>query len=288
VNRLSRWLFTPVPLARFAVFRTLVGLFVLLDVMRWSEQVRSKVYVPVEFYEPLRIARVLSFVPEPTSAVITATFWVLVLAAPLVVIGWRTRVTGVVLFLAYGQWMLVAMSYGKVDHDRLGILVALGLLATVGEARYGDTTPSEAAGWVFRMVQLGVVATYFLAAWAKIRFGGIEWLWGGTLAWAISRRGTWFSNWMLQVPVLLKVGQVLMVALEAMAPVIFFVSERTRYLIVAGLYVFHMGTVLALGIGFWPHLVALTAFLPLERVRPITWWRERVGPSARPAPLGLG
>ena len=74
------------------------------------------------------------------------------------------QLAGAAVALLYLQWMIIAFSYGKVDHDRFAFLVALFALATVGRARYGDRTRSEAAGWALRVTQLAVVATYFITA----------------------------------------------------------------------------------------------------------------------------
>ena len=282
--RLGRWLFTPIPLARFAAFRTLVYAFIFIDVVFMSGPARSRAAVSPDLYVPLTIARVLPF-PTPTHAVVTATFWALLVLAPIAAFGRRPRLLGAAVFVLYLEWMLIAMSYGKVDHDRLGILVALALLPTVGRARHGDPTESEAAGWVFRMVQLAVIATYFLAACAKMRFGGIGWLWGGTLGWAIERRGTMWSNWLLQLPLVLVFVPIGMVAFEALSPLIFFVKESAQRKIVVGFYVFHVITIMALKISFAPHLIAMTSFLPLERVTPIRWVQAAVRRPVADAPL---
>lgn len=286
MTRLERWLFEAVPLGRLAAFRTVVYAFVAVNVAFQSGPIRAKADAPLDLYQPLQIARLLP-IPAPTSTVVTVTFWGLLLLAPIAATGRAPRALGAAVALLYGEWMIIAMSYGKVDHDRFGILVALALLPTVGRARHGDETPSEAAGWVLRMAQLAVVATYFLAAWAKLRFGGIGWLWGGTLAWAISRRGTGFSRWLLDVPWLLQASQVVIVAFEALSPLLFVLRERARWIVIGGLYAFHAVTMLSLGIGFWPHQVTMTSFLPLERVRPIVWVRGRFGRSADPLALGV-
>ena len=81
------------------------------------------------------------------------------------------------------------MSYGKVDHDRIAFLVALAVLPTIGRARFRDRRRSEAAGWAMAAVLVAVMLTYFLAAWAKIRFGGWDWPTGSTLTRAVLRRG---------------------------------------------------------------------------------------------------
>lgn len=283
------------PLGRIAVLRTLVYTFVFVDVWRWSDLVRSKGGLDLAFYQPLRIARILPIIPEPTHAVVEICYWGLLVVAPIAALSRAPRLAGTTVFLLYGQWMLIAMSYGKVDHDRFALLVALALLPTVGAARHGDAREAPAAGWVIRMVQMAVIATYFLAAWAKIRFGGWEWVTSGTLAWAILRRGTVYSNWLLDHPVLLQIGQFGILAFEALSPLVFIVSERTRRIVIVGFYLFHLVTAMSLGITFAPHLVAMLGFFPLERLRPIFTVqrfvadrRIRRGRSAVDVAVGLG
>lgn len=281
------WLFRSVPFARVAVLRTLVYAFVFVDVWRWSDLVRAKGGLDLDFYMPLRIARVFPFIPEPTHLVVECCYWGLLIVAPIAATSRLPRLVGPVVFLLYGQWMLIAMSYGKVDHDRFALLVALALLPTVGRARHGDMRPSQAAGWAIRMVQMAVIATYVLAAWAKIRFGGVEWLTSATLAWAILRRGTDFSNWLLDHPAVLQAAQFGIVAFEALSPVVFLVSERSRRRIIAGFYVFHLVTALSLTITFAPHLVAMTSFFPLEKLQPIRAAR-RISDRTRSSSDGSG
>ncbi|MFP3902188.1 MAG: MFS transporter permease, partial [Acidimicrobiia bacterium] len=161
------------------------------------------------------------------------------------------------------------MSYGKVDHDRFAYLVALAALPTAGAARWGDATRSERAGWALRVTQVAVIATYFLAALAKLRFGGLAWLNSATLTWAVMRRGTVFGDWLMDVPGAMVAMQWFILAFELGSPLVLVASERARWRIVGCLYGFHAGVYATVTIAFWPHLVALAAFLPLERVRPV-------------------
>lgn len=281
---LTRWLFTPVPAARVAVFRALVYLFVPLDVLKVTPWVLRHKDVPGELYQPLRIGRLLEL-PVPSEAFVTGLCVALIAAALVGATGRAPRLCGWLVAVLYLEWMVVAMSYGKVDHDRFAFLVALFALATVGPARFGDPTPNERAGWALRVTQLAVVATYFLAAFAKLRYGGLAWLTGATLTRAVIRRGTFLSDWMLDAPGWLVGMQVFIVVFELTSPVVLFLPERQQRRVVGLLYLFHAGTYAAITIAFWPHLVAMTAFLPLERV---TGWlaagRRRLAGSV---PLGL-
>jgi hypothetical protein len=194
-------------------------------------------------------------------------------------------VAGAAVFALYGWWMLVAMSYGKVDHDRFAFLVLLAVLPTVGAAGLGERRLSLQAGWAVRMTQVAVVATYFFAAWAKLRFGGWNWATGATLTRAVLRRGTGLAQWTLDHPGVMRGFQWSLLLLELAAPLLLVVRrDRTRYAIVAGLVAFHVMTYLAIRIIFLPHLVALMAFLPLERLGPREVSAAPAPPASRAAP----
>jgi hypothetical protein len=273
------WLFPAVPTGRLAAFRTLAYLFIPFDLLVFTPWTLWHKDVPGELYRPLLVGRVLPL-PVPTEALVIGVFAALLVTCVFAAGGKAPRALGWVVFGLYFEWMLIAMSYGKVDHDRFGYLVALAALPTAGAARWGDRTPSERAGWALRVTQLAVIATYFFAAFAKLRFGGLAWLNSATLTWAIMRRGTAFGDWLMELPGAMVAMQWFIVAFEVASPIVLFVSERARRRIVGILYAFHAGVYATVSIAFWPHLVALAAFLPLERVRPVEAVRARVRPRA--------
>ena len=165
------------------------------------------------------------------------------------------------------------MSYGKVDHDRFGLLVALAALPTAGRARHGDPERTEAGGWALRVTQIAAVCTYFLAAWAKLRFGGLDWVTSSVLARAIVRRGTDFADLIAGVPYLLILAQFGIIAFELASPLIFVLPARWRTAASGSSTRSTLVTFATITISFMPHLAALTSFLPLEKVRPVFWAR---------------
>ena len=168
----------------------------------------------------------------------------------------------------YLLWMLVAMSFGKVDHDRLAFLVALAVLPTVGRASRDGRQRSSAAGWALACIRVAVVLTYFYAAWAKIRFGGWNWPTGAILERALLRRGTWFSHWMINRPDVLIPMQFGMIAFELASPLVLLArTDRARTAVAGILWAFHLAVFAGVTIIFLPHCVAICAFLPLERIR---------------------
>lgn len=268
------WWFPDISNARVAVFRTVAYLFIFVDVFLTTSWVSNHAVIPTELYQPLFIGRLLNL-PEPTATFVITTKILLLVFAAAAAFGFKQRITGALVAVLYLEWMVIAMSYGKVDHDRFAFLVALFVLPTVPEARWGDTTRSEAAGWALRMIQIGVVATYFLAAFAKLRFGGIEWLNGATLVRAVLRRGTFLTDPLLEAPWVLHLSQWLLVAFELATPLL--LTERFRSRFVPAAFVFHIVTYASITIIFLPHVVCLLTFIELERygTKLQSWWRTR-------------
>jgi len=293
-----KWLTEPVPRGRVAAFRTLVYLFVAADLVWFTPWVRAHADVPGELYRPLFVGRLLHL-PTPDHPLVTGIFWALFVLALAAATGRAPRALGIAVFVLYFEWMIIAMSYGKVDHDRFALLVALAVLPTAGRARHGDRTATERGGWALRVTQIAVVATYFLAAWAKLRFGGPGWMFGSVLMRAIIRRGTALTDMLSSAPGVLIAAQIGIIAFELASPLIFVLPQRWRYAAVAYFYSFHVLTIAMITISFAPHLVAITSFLPLEKVRPVAWLarglhrgrRRSVGPAEprlEASPLGGG
>ncbi len=268
----SRWWFMPVPRARIAAFRVLVYAFLPLDMLVLRPWGAAHGYVDPDLYRPLMIGRLLPL-PTPTPTLVhLVQYGAVAISVALVVLIAANRAPrvqtwlGASIFLLYLEWMVVSFSYGKVDHDRFAFLVALAVLPTAGRAALRDMTPSQSAGWALRMVQVGVVATYFLAAVAKVRFGGWGWVNSTTIARAVIRRGTTLADPLLQMPWTLQLSQWFILTLEFVSPALLFVRPKIQQYAVAFLVSFHVMTYLMIRIIFMPHVVCLAAFLPLERI----------------------
>lgn len=269
-QKASGWFFQPVALGRVAAMRFLAGAFIWVDWWWYMPWIIGHRHVPGELYQPLFIARVLPIFPVPSYWVVVGTLVVMLAASIPMMCNKAPRLFGWIVAIAYFEWMIIAMSYGKVDHDKFGFLILLFVLATMPKAKWGDRTHlSEHVGWGFNLVQIGVICTYFFASWAKFRIGGFEWVNSATMTWAVIRRGTEFSTWMLEYPWMLRVSQWGIVGFELLSPIVMFVAaKRLKYGIVAFFYLFHVTVFLAVEISFLPHMVAMACFLPLERIQP--------------------
>ena len=261
------WWFRPEPLARVGVLRTLVYLYVPLDLYIRTASVVPHAYGSPDLYKPVDVLALLHQ-PAPSPWFAQTLRVVIIAASLLAAAGLWPRLMGVVVAVTYADWACLAMSYGKVDHDHLAILVAVAVLPTVSAAGWTTRDRSEAAGWSLRCIEIAVVATYFLAACAKVRFGGWHWANGAIFAWAVVRRGTPLARPLLHHPLALLGAQWGLLLLEACTPAMLFVRQRWRTLGVLALLSFHLITWLTITINFAPLVVCLLAFLPLERVPP--------------------
>ena len=261
---MTGWWFPPMPRARIAWLRTALYAFVWLDVIVLRPWVRDHGDVPGILYKPLAIGDLLHL-PTPTHTFTWVVMALLLACSAVAATGRSPRVLGFAVAVLYLEWMVIAFSYGKVDHDRFGFLVALFVLPTLGAVSWRDRTPDERAGWAIRCIQVAVVATYFLAVIAKARYGhGLDtWVNSTTLLRAVVRRGTFLADPLLHHPWTLQATQYLIIAMELASPLLLVPGRVGRWML--GLLVsFHTITFACLTIAFWPHLACLLAFLPLE------------------------
>jgi len=264
---LRRTLLPALPASRVAALRAIVAVFVLVDIVVIDGDVPGHA-ANAEYFRPMLLARLLHL-PPVTEAGAHVLQTVIVLGCVLGLLGWRPRRTGAVVGVAFGVWMLYSNSYGYIAHDHLALMVAVWVLPSVPAASWRDDTPSEAAGWALRCIQLAVVATYFLSVLAKILASGSVAAWADSaiLAWAIIRRGTPWAAWLLHVPWVFVPAQWAAVAMELSSPLALFLRGRALYVLIAVFLGFHLSTFLLLGIHVLPTAVCWAAFVPVERLR---------------------
>ena len=268
---LWRWWVEPGPRARVAALRAIVYAFVFVDVLLTNPWVTDHGVVPADFYRPLLIGRILPL-PTPNETLVMVVQVALLVCAGVAALGRLPRLSGTLVFLLYFEWMVIAMSYGKVDHDRFAFLVALAALPTAGATYWGDRGSDEQAGWALRVIQVAVVLTYFLSVLAKFRFGGLEWLNGATMTRAVIRRGTFVSEPLLDFPWILQAAQYGIVLFELCSPLLLAPGRWGRRFLVAAA-AFHVITFATISIIFLPHVICLFSFVPLERLRVPGWLR---------------
>jgi hypothetical protein len=158
---------------------------------------------------------------------------------------------------------LWAFSYGKVDHDRLTITVALAVLALT--PRRGPGVEAW-TGWALRVVQVVFALAYPFSALVKLRTAGWDWANSAVFTRAIVRRGTDVGDLLVDSPWLLRAGQWAFLAFEVFGIVLLCRNTMLRAVALTGVLLLHAFTYATIGISFLPHTICIVAFFPLERL----------------------
>jgi hypothetical protein len=277
------WWFEPVPVARMDALARVAYTVILFYVWVNDWFARAHPSAPESFYRPVFVQRLLH-VPAPTHAAIV-TLEVVITAA--CVVGWTRRApraTAAVTLVAYALWISWDFGYGKVDHDRLTMLVALLAFACTPRSGPDRRVVEEHVGWAFRLIQVVFVLAYPFSAITKLRLAGLQWPQSAVFARAIVRRGSWLGDLLLTPPWILQVGQWAFLAFELFAVVALVRRGPLRTLALVGIFFLHLFTWSTIGIHFGGHTMFLLAFLPLERLAP--WVRRKLGRPARGPALG--
>jgi len=270
-SRVVDWFLPEVPHARIAILRTVLYLFVIVDIHLFVRDPIPLSRQP-ELHSPLMVARIFHL--PPPSVAVAATLYVVLWVACLVGAANRLpRVAGFVVAAAFTWWTSIGMGYGKVDHDHLALVVGLWVLPTVGTvaARWRSTDSSARAGWALKCIQIAVVFTYFLSALTKIRSGDwsiTSWPNSAILTWAIIRRPHGLGQLLLPYPGLLRGMQWFAFAAELTSLVVLWLRGRALAAAAVFWLGFHVFTAALLYIHFAPTLICWLAFAPLERVAP--------------------
>lgn len=268
-NPIIAWFTPQISLARVAVFRVIVYIFVIIDVLTISADVIPHGWTP-DLYQPLWLARFLHIPPVSVLGAQSLLAAIIVFAL-MAAAGVLQRISGWMVAITFGLWMFYTQGYGYVAHDHMALVIAVVVLPTVGIARFREVgTTSAKAGWALRVVQISVVLTYFYSVVMKwIASGNItHWANGAVIIWALMRRGAEWSKPFLEMPGLLIAGQWATLVFEFLSPIVLFLKGRWLYGAVVFFMLFHLMTYIALGIHFLPTVICWAAFLPLEKLIP--------------------
>ena len=279
-RRVDAWLLAPAPPERLAAFRVLVGLFATLYLairapafLLLADPEASGTFDPVG---------VLWFLARPLPAgVVVGAFFVTLAAGVAFTLGAWFRVSGPLFALGLLALTTYRSSWGQILW--LEILVVLHALI-VGFTRAADAwawprrgataarraTDGATYGWPLRLAALVTVTTYVLAGVAKLRYGGVAWMFGDSLrnqvAYSAARLdllgavGSPFGRLASRYGWLFPPAAVATVALELGAPVALW--RRARVPWVVGAWAMHLSIGVLMFVVF-PYPLVLVAFAPL-------------------------
>ena len=265
--------YAPVDITRLRYFTRIIFAAILYTIWQVDYWVPLHGWAPRELWQPIAIARWFN-IPAPTETTVTILHWVLTVALVAGIAlarpsnaSWNriaARSANAVVFVAFGLWNIWSFSWSKVDHDRLVITVALGVLCVFPAVGTGT---NRLVTWALRTIQVVFVMTYPLSAIAKIQKSGWFWPSSAVFARAIIRRGSGFGEWVMQYPAFLRFGQWSFLTFEFVSIVALSTNRWVRRVFVPGFFFLHLFTWMAIGIHFLPNTICLAAFLPLEKLQ---------------------
>lgn len=310
ISRAENWFAAPEPNAagRMGLYRILYGIWFLWLLTEIDFQ--SFAMRPSPPPNPVGIIKLLVTTPafHDFQAVL---FWVaFVLSASLVTLtfGLLTRLSTALVFIGSAILFSWDSSFGKVidKYVLLGNLIPFWMLfSRWGETYSVDSLIRRASGlpvtqpsdcswrhiWPMRAIMISIVLFYFSAGYMKLVPGTwlhnpyvvLDKLTGNLIeAWTLGRVTYWdevLYGLVVHVPFVFITGQYLALAFECLFPLaIFHRTLRTLMFSMAAL--FHTMTIVILGIGFAPMIIALAIIVdwqaihvkyrPFRFVRPVT------------------
>ena len=186
---MTRWFFAPAPPQRLAMLRILVGCYALVYLAIRSAYVIDLTRLPASRFEPVGILGTLD-VP-PSDWLVFAVLAGAALTGVAFCAGWRFVVTGPTFAVLLLVVTTYGNSWGQVFHTENVMVLHAAVLAMSPAAvvwsadatrRQGAApVPAERFGWPVALMAVITVTTYFLAGWAKLENGGLDWALGDVL-----------------------------------------------------------------------------------------------------------
>jgi hypothetical protein len=303
---IGRWLAPETPAERLAAVRVLVGSFSLVYLGLRIPHIASYLSFPARQFQPVGLLAVLEH-PPPGAAVLAvlALAWLATLGFTL---GWRYRVSGPLAAAMLLVSFTYANSWGQIFHTENALVLSVLVLAVTRaadsaslDARGREPPPPHPRyGWPLRLLCVVVVATYFLAGIAKLRWGGPGWLGGTVLRDTIAADSlrkillgsahSPIAEVLLGQAWMFRALAVLTLVVELGAPLAL-LHRRVAAVWVLAVIAFHLG-VLALMTILFPFPLSGVAFAPFFRAERVTGWaaararrfRARRSPAGSAAP----
>lgn len=304
-RRADAWFFGAVPAARIAWVRFGVGVYAFIYLVSRFGHLSSVTRFPAGSFAPVGLA---SWLDEPLGAFwVHAAYAATVALAPLFALGIGYRVTAPAFALLL-TWVLgYRHSFGMIFHTDNLLVLHVACLSVSGAAASRLALPWRAhgaaslcaseqqkrSGWVLRACCIMTVASYVVAACAKLRISGVEWALGDVLrehvAYDAIRKielGSIYSpigTWLVPHGWLFPPLAAFSLATELAAPLALLGTRPAAVWSIAA-WLFHAGVLALMAIAF-PYPLSGCAFLAFF---PIELWIARAFTRARLPAVAAG
>ena len=271
------------PPQRLAVMRVLAFAYGGIYVAARAPTIVDIGDLPTSRFDPVGAAAWLNGPVSP--GWLTVAVVVTVLTSIAAATGWRYRATAPIAALGILFVLSHRLSWGQVLHtENLLVMHTLILAVTpAGDAwsldarrrrtsdHIGDEAPTV-YGWALQLMAAVTALSYVVAAWAKLRNGGLDWISGDVLRNHIARdnlrkhllgdASSPISPYLVGHAWLFAPMAIVAMVVELAAPIAIVASTSLRHLWVGAAWAFHLGVLALMAIGF-PYQLAFVAFVPL-------------------------
>ncbi|MDW7692127.1 hypothetical protein R9C00_14700 [Flammeovirgaceae bacterium SG7u.111] len=232
------------------------------------------------FYKPVLLFKLLHL-PYPSPIYIKVwwvVYWLAILLTFLDIKSWVSSSVAAGLFFLFHGYL---QSFEKISHAYAAFGYAAMLMPFLFFQQKKAVASGEKIqeGWALKLIQLAIVFAYFFAGLEKVLTSGVDWLDGSSILHYAQSHGTSYGENSFLNSLLNPLMAMGAVALQLTFPVIL-VFPRLRYFYLPFGAMFHIGTVLTVGVGSFvnPWVFCYLFFFDWSRVG-IFWlfWREEKG-----------
>lgn len=289
MNTVDTWLMRPAPATRLATLRILCAAYATIFLVARLPSFWRGTTLPSSRLEGVGVLWFLDSPPAP--GLMQALIVIVVLLGCMVTIGLRHRWTGPLFAIGFLVVSTYRLSFGHVIHTEHLIaiyLLIIGFSSAADARTIENRNPSTGAharyGTPVQLMVVVLVLTYVLAGWAKLRHGGMDWLFGDILrnqvAYDNLRKELLGSphsplgGWLVRFGWLFPPAAILTTLVELGSVVVLLDSRRWRWIWAVGAWAFHVGVLATMAISF-PLPLSFVAYAPLFAVEHLSMMRLR-------------
>jgi hypothetical protein len=244
---------------------------------------RAWAFAPSAFWRPISFFVLLPGPPGPAALAALGAAWRVALMCAAV--GFGTRLATAAAFALSAYLFGLRYCYGFLHTgDAITVVASLilacsdcGVAYSADQRIFRRRVPRTVPAWPLKLAWAAWSILFLSAAVAKLRAGGLGWVFSDNLARNILKNRLWFFGrsgeglravagpWLTQFPLLCRAGAGFTVLLELAAPLVLF-SRRARATIVPSLFLFHALAWIFLLVDFRQAIPVYAFFVPWSRV----------------------
>ncbi|MEM6313336.1 MAG: HTTM domain-containing protein [Planctomycetota bacterium] len=264
---------------RAAFFGLAFVFYVVLGIGSHSAHIAEFADTPASWWAPMVLFEALGITPPFSPALLHGVFIAWALALFAAAVGLMTRTSCAMAFLL-GLFVLgMPLNFGKLNHSDTIPLIAM-LVFAFGRSGDGFSVdallrkrPTDVAGeygWPIQFIRVVGCMAFFLAGFAKLYHGGLDWITTDRLAYLLVSHHYSHAplvSWALPFTEhawLMRPMAAGVIVLELCVPLAL-INRRLALILIPAMAASQLGFGLCMGVWFWPYALYYLAWLPWQQ-----------------------